>query len=96
MINSEPAKFHPVKLGEPGHVVVEPDTSVLKPYDFHHGAQAAVFDDRSEGFPIMSIRRPRNGAAGNPIAFVAFHHRGLIFNRLDALLRIVAGIVHQR
>jgi hypothetical protein len=49
---------------------VEPDAIVSNPSDFHHGAQAAVFEDRSEGFPIMSIRRPWKGAAGNPIAFV--------------------------
>ena len=96
MINGEPAKFHPVKLGQPAHVVVEPDTSVLKPYDFHHGSQAAVFEDRSEGFPIMSIRRPGNGAAGNPIAFVVSTSGGLPFNRLDTFRQIVAALVHKR
>ena len=63
MVNEHPANFHPVKLGQPAHVVVEPDTSILKSYDFHHGAQAAVFEDLSEGVPIMGIRRPGNGAA---------------------------------
>ena len=47
MVDGKPANFHPVKLGEPAQVVVEPDTHVLKPYDFHHGALAAVFQDRS-------------------------------------------------
>jgi len=55
MVNGDPANFHPVKLGQPAHVVVEPDTSVAKPYNFHHGAQATVFEDRSEGFPITRI-----------------------------------------
>jgi hypothetical protein len=96
MVNGDPANFHTVKLGQPAHVMVEPEAIVSKPYDFHHGAQASVSEDRSKGFPIMSIRRPRNAAAGNPIAFVAFHHGGLTFNRPDAFRRIVPGIVHER
>jgi hypothetical protein len=47
MINEYSAKFHPVKLGEPGDVMVEPSAIVSKPRDFHHGARAAVFEDRS-------------------------------------------------
>ena len=34
-----------------------------------------IFEDLSEGVRIMGIRWPGNGAAGDPIAFVAFHHR---------------------
>ena len=49
MVNGDPANFHPEKLGQPAHVLIEPDTSILKSYDFHHGAQAAVFEDLSEG-----------------------------------------------
>jgi hypothetical protein len=94
MVNGDPANFHPVKLGEPGHIELESDAIVSKPYDFHHRTLAAVFEDRSEGFP-MSIRRPRNGAACNPIAFVAFHHGGLTFNGPDAFREIATPIVHK-
>ena len=41
MVNGEPANFHPKKLGQPTHVLIEPDTSILKSYDFHHGDHAA-------------------------------------------------------
>ncbi len=44
MVNGDPANFHPEKLGQPAHVLIEPDTSILKSYDFHHGAHAAVFE----------------------------------------------------
>jgi hypothetical protein len=47
-------------------------------------------------FPMAGILRAGESAAGYPVDFVAFHHRGLRFNLSDALRRIVSRVVHER